>query len=174
MRIDRAVQFILMPGSCFLLFCVAANAAPPQALDKTVTVSFTNFVPALCSNGRYNTKARTTTQQIYISTKGRTFVKGVAHAGRLSGSHIAAPSQSRFHFSGNKLVAIFPSASGARREIISFDPSFHSCTAQLTYGEESGKPFTWTSLAGVRCTGTGKPEVSNVSCSIADGNVFAR
>ncbi|MBN9004843.1 MAG: hypothetical protein J0H40_05450 [Rhizobiales bacterium] len=169
------VQFILMPGSCFLLFCVAANAAPPQALDKTVTVSFTGFTPAVCGNGRHNNRSRTTTQRIYISTKGRLFVEGAAHSAVYSRKRRAPPSQAAFHFSGSKLVGTFASSvSGARREIISFDPSFHGCTAQVIVGEEPGRPFTWISLSGVRCTGTGKTEISNISCSIADGNVFAR
>lgn len=174
MRIDRMVQFILMPGSCFLLFCVAANAAPPQALDKTVTVSSTSFTPALCSNGRHNHTSRVSTQRIYISTKGRLFVELDARAGSYSRKRLKSSSQTSFHFSGNKLVGTAVSVSGARREIISFDPTFHSCTAQMIFGEEAGKPYTWTNLVGVRCTGTGKPEVSNISCSIADGNVFAR
>lgn len=173
MRIDRAAKFIPVLG--FSLFCVQANAAPPQALDKTVTVSFTGFTPALCANGRHNNRPRTTTQRIYISTKGRLFSEGEAHSAAYSRRGRKEPSRTAFHFSGSSLVGIFPSSvSGARREIISFDPSFRSCTAQVIVGEESGRPFTWISLSGVRCTGTGKTEISNISCSVADGNIFAR
>lgn len=174
MRVNQGIKFILTLSACSSIFCFSASAAPPQAFDKTVTISYSTFIPALCSNGRHNEKSRVTTQEVYISSKGRVFAKRMVHTGRYSGSRSAAPSEARFHFSGNKLVGIFPSISGARREIISFDSSFHSCTAEVMYGEEAGKPFTWTNLAHVKCTGTGKPEVSNVSCSISVGNVFAR
>jgi hypothetical protein len=175
MRIDRAVKSILIAGSCSSLLCVAASAAPPQALDKTVTVSFSGFTPALCANGRHNNRSRTITQRIYISTKGRLFVEGAAHSAVYLRKRRATPSQAAFHFSGSKLVGTFASSvSGARREIISFDPSFHGCTAQVIVGEEPSRPFTWISLSGVKCTGTGKTEISDISCSIADGNAFAR
>src|ERR1700728_4228905 len=106
------------------LLCVSANAAPPQALNKTVTVSFSQFVPAHCDNGADNKTSRNVSHQIYISTKGRLFAKMSANAGSghfiYSREGVAEPTPSSpFHFSGNKLVGTFVSVSGARQEIIS-------------------------------------------------------
>jgi hypothetical protein len=130
---SRAALWACVPIS---LLCVSANAAPPQALNKTVTVSFSHFIPAHCDNGADNKTPRDVSQQIYISTKGRLFAKLSAAAG--SGHHIysreglaePAPS-SPFHFSGNKLVGTFVSVSGARQEIISFDASYTRCTVAV-------------------------------------------
>jgi hypothetical protein len=174
MLINRAAKIIVALGLGSSSFCVPAKAVPPQALNKTVTISFTAFTPALC-NGRPNNRPRVTTQRIYISTKGRLFTEGAAHSGAYSRDLRAAPSQGPFHFAGDQLVGtIVSSVSGARREVISFDSSFHSCTAQVIVGEEAGRPIEWISLSGARCSGTGKTEVSNVSCSVTDGNVFAQ
>lgn len=169
----RPAKIFLALGFGSALFCVPAKAVPPQALNKTVTVSFTAFTPAIC-NGRPNERPRTTTQRIYISTQGRLFTEGAARSAAYSRDLRAAPSQGPFHFAGNHLVGTVVAISGARREVISFDSSFHSCTAQVIVGEEAGKPIEWISLSGARCSGTGKTEVSNVSCSIADGNAFAQ
>jgi hypothetical protein len=173
---SRAVLLACVPIS---LLCVSANAAPPEALNKTVTVSFSHFIPAHCDNGADNQTPRNVSQQIYISSQGRLFAKMSAAAG--SGQHtysregLAEPSPSSpFHFSGNKLVGTFVSVSGARQEIISFDASYTSCTVDVLTGRDSGKPFVWTNLAGVRCTGTGKAVVSNNSCSLSAGNSFAQ
>jgi hypothetical protein len=161
------------------LLCVSANAEPQQVLNKTVTVSFSHYVPAHCDNGADNHTPRNVSQQIYISTKGRVFAKLSANAGggrrSYSREGLAEPgASSPFHLSGNKLLGTFATVSGAAREIISFDASYTSCTVEVVTGRESGKPFVWTSLAGVRCTGTGQAVVSGNSCSVSEGNSFAR
>jgi hypothetical protein len=173
---SRAVMWACVPIS---LLCVPANAAPQQVLNKTITVSFSHYVPAHCDNGTDNQTPRNVSQQLYISTKGRVFAKLSANAG--SGRHnysregLAEPgASSPFHFSGNKLLGTFVQVSGAGQEIISFDASYTSCTVAVVTGRESGKPFVWTNLAGVRCTGTGKGVISNTSCSVSDGNSFAQ
>ena len=56
---------------------------------------------------------------------------------------------------------------------ISFDPSYQSCTADLIVGAEGDKPRVFKGLNGQTLTGTGKPVVSVVNCSIQDGNAFA-
>lgn len=172
----RATLWICVPIS---LLCVSAKAAPQQVLNKTVTVSFSQYIPGHCDNGTDNRTPRNVSQQLYISTKGRVFAKMAANAG--SGRHnysregFADPgASSPFHFSGNKLLGTFASVSGARQEIISFNASYTSCSVEVVTGRESGKPFVWTSLAGVRCTGTGQAVVSNTSCSVSEGNSFAQ
>jgi hypothetical protein len=173
---SRAALWACVPIS---LLCVSASAAPPQALNKTVTVSFSHFMPGHCDNGAENHTPRNVSQQLYISTKGRVFAKLSANAGsgrhNYSREHLAEPgASSPFHFSGNKLVGTSVQVSGAGQEIISFDASYTSCTVEVVTGRESGKPFVWTNLAGVRCTGTGQAVVSNNSCSVSEGNSFAQ
>ncbi len=75
--------------SVLLLSVIAGNvecarAAPPQALNKTVTVRWSSFLPANCANGTTNQVAREVTLQIYISTQGRLFSKLAARAGNSS------------------------------------------------------------------------------------------
>jgi hypothetical protein len=173
---SRAVLWAWIPIS---LLCASANAAPQQVLNKTVTVSFSHYIPAHCDNGADNQTPRNVSQQLYISTKGRVFAKLSANAG--SGRHnysregLTGPgASSPFHFSGNKLLGTFASVSGARQEIISFDASYTSCRVEVVTGRESGKPYVWTNLAGVRCTGTGQAVVSSTSCSVSEGNPFAQ
>ena len=171
-------DLVILPLACSLFSTVPAIAAPPQALNKTVILSFATLTPAHCDNGRDNETPRNTTHRVYISTKGRLFAEmSAVAAGRrtYSRDNLAEPSASSpFHFSGNKLIATFSSVSGARQETISFDPSFSRCTADVVFGRDSGKPYTWMNLAGHKCTATGKHQVSNVSCSVSEGNAFAR
>lgn len=178
MLIYRSANVILTWASCISLFSVSANAAPPEALNKTLTVSFSHFTPAHCDNGTDNRVARNVSEEIYISTRGRVFARLSATAGGGRNSYskegLAEPTSSPFHFSGNKLIGTFVTVSGAMQQVISFDASYRSCTVEVMTGHESGKSFVWTNLAGVRCIGTGKGQTSNTSCSVTEGNSFAR
>jgi hypothetical protein len=153
---------------------LAAEAAPQEALNKTVTVTFSHFTPAKCSDGSTNQYARNVTQLIYVSTQGRLFAKLAGRAGNASKERLVAPSGAgQFNFSGNKMVGTFPQVSGATRETITFDSSYQSCSAEVIAGTESGKPLVWVNLVGLTCTATGKSVISNVACSVRQGNSFA-
>jgi hypothetical protein len=161
-------------GISILLSGFAAVAAPQEALNKTLTVTFSHFVPAKCSDGSTNLPARNVTQLIYISTQGRLFAKIAGRAGNASKEWLVAPSGAgQFSFSGNKIVGTFPSVSGATRESITFDSSYQTCSAEVITGTESGKPYVWVNLVGLTCTATGKAVISNVGCSVRQGNAFA-
>src|ERR1700694_1267238 len=92
-----------------ILFCISvslfgftAEAAPPQALNRTVTVTFSHFTPANCADGTTNQTPRNVSQQIYISTQGRLFAKLAGRAGNASkGRDVAPSSSSEFHSAGN-------------------------------------------------------------------------
>lgn len=151
-----------------------ALAAPPQAQNKTVTLSFNHFVPANCADGSANRYPRSVTQHIYISTQGRLFAKLAARAGDAAKERLVAPSGSgEFRFSGDKIVGTFPQVSGATQVTIAFDASYQSCNATVVAGSEAGKPWSWINLVGVKCTATGKSVISNVACSVRQGNAFA-
>jgi hypothetical protein len=161
-------------GIAFALIWFRAEAAPPQALNKTITVTYNSFIPANCSDGTPNRYARNVTQQIYISTQGRLFAKLAGRAGNATGNRLVEPSASGiFHFSGNKIIGTFPVVSGASQVTVTFDDSYQNCSAEVINGSESGKPFVWVNLVGVKCTSTGKSTVSNISCSVRQGNAFA-
>ena len=156
------------------LFGFATEAAAQQALNKTVKVTFSFFVPADCADRSTNRYARDVTQEIYVSTKGRLFAKLAASAGRASAGRMVEPSRSgQFRLAGNQIVGVFVQASGAVQETITFDSSYQSCTAELLQGSEAGKTFSWVNLVGVKCDATGKGTFSNVACSVQQGNAFA-
>ena len=162
--------FCIVPS----FFTFTALAAPPQSLNKTVTVRYGHFTPATCSNGRPNRFTRAVTQQVYISTQGRLFARTSAAAGSASRQKDLEPSSSgQYRFSGDKIVSTRAAASGAIQETITFDSSYQNCSAEVVTGLEAGKPYVWISLFGHRCTATGRSVVSNVSCSVSQGNTFA-
>ncbi len=156
------------------VFGSTATAAPPQALNKTLELSWNMFTPADCADGTTNKVARNTNLQIYISSQGRFFVKWALRAGSASRDKEVAPSNaSNFSFAGDKIVGILPQVSGAVRQVITFDPSYQSCSVEMITGTEAAKPYTWINLLGVKCTATGKTVISGGSCSVHQGNSFA-
>jgi hypothetical protein len=150
-------------------------AAPPQAINKTISVSFTVSIPARRPDGSTMVGTRATTRQIYVSSQGRVFVRVSRRAGRRFQEREAGPSEGRnnFHFRGDRLVGVLQFRSGASQLSISIDPSGQSCQAQVIFGAEAGKPIVWKGLNGVMMTSTGKPTIGGVTCSIRSGNAFA-
>jgi hypothetical protein len=165
----------LASATAVISFCAAADAAPPQLLNKSISVSMTVTVPATGSGGRVLTRQRTIQRQIYVSSQGRLFIKISRRARGGASDDEVAPGEggSGLHFEGNQLVGTKGLVSGANRLTISFEPSFQSCSADMVIGTESGKPRVWKGLNGQTLTAAGKATVSGVSCSIREGNVFA-
>jgi hypothetical protein len=150
----------------------AAGAAALQ--NKTLVVTWSQFSPANCADGTINKDARNVTQQIYVSSRGRAFAKMSGRAGNASRDTLIEPGGGgTFHVSGNQIVGTFVQLSGAARETVTLDASGQSCKASVVVGTESGKPFTWRNLLGVTCTATGATTISNVGCSVREGNAFA-
>lgn len=160
-------------GMAILTLTCAAQAAPQQALNKTVQLAFNVFVPGKSPDGRTVNVTRNFTQQIYISSQGRLFTKMATRVSNLTGGKLDAPGEGNFRFVGDKIIGLNQHVSGASQQIITFDPGFQTCSASILAGTESGKPFSWKGLDGVIYTATGKVEISNVSCSISQGNAVA-
>lgn len=160
-----AIAAVLMP--------CAAQAAPQQLLKKSIAVSYAHYLPAKGADGSTNTTPRNVAMTIYVSELGRIFAKSTARAANYSTQKAIAPDAGRYIFSGDKIVATFPQASGAVQLIISFDPSFKSCKINLVAGKETGKPYVWVGLSGVTYTATGPSEFTNTACSISEGNAVA-
>jgi hypothetical protein len=152
----------------------AANAAPPQLLNKTVFVSFSISVPAKGAGGSILTGSRNSQRVIYISSAGRVFARATRQEGRgNSETKEAGPETVTVGVAGNKIVGGMKLPSGAAQLTVDFDPSFQSRTAQVFAGGESGKPIVFKGLNGVMYTATGKMQFSNASCSIREGNALA-
>ena len=154
----------------------AANAAPDQLRNKSISVAFSVSIPAKGSNGTTRQNTRQSYRQIYISSQGRVFIKTMKKVKGFSKDREIGPGDGEggtLRFVGNRMVGVLSFASGASQLSISFDPSFQSCSASVIMGAESGKPIIWKGLDGVMYTSTGKPSVSSPSCSISDGNAFA-
>jgi hypothetical protein len=170
--LSRAINALIIAIGISTLTC-AAQAAPQQALNKTVQLTFNVYVPGKSPDGRTVNVTRNFTQQIFISSQGRLFAKMATRAVNLTGGKLDGPGEGSFRFVGDKIVGLNQHVSGASQQIITFDPSFQTCSASILAGTESGKLFSWKGLDGVIYTATAKPEISGVSCSISQGNAVA-
>lgn len=154
----------------------AAQSAPRQLLNKTVRVSFTLTNTLRRPDGRIVTGGKSVVQLFYVSSAGRIFVKriadgqsGEAGPGEATTNSGIARSAS---FQGGKLIAIANRGGGAGRTIVSFEPSYASCTADMQYGKPEGQTVTRRGPRGgiLELIST---SYSGQSCSIMDGNQVA-
>lgn len=152
----------------------AAQPAPRQLLGKTVRVSFVLTNTLRRPDGRMVTGGGPIVQLFYVSSAGRIFVKRIA-AGR---SGEAGPDEATTNagiarsasFHGGRLIAIAGRGGGAGRTVVSFDPSFASCTVDVQYGKPDGGRVTRRGPRGgvLELIST---SYSGQSCSVADGNL---
>ena len=164
-------------SACLVSSPLWAGDAPPQLRNKTLSVSWTTERTFRLPNGRERQSAFTVNRTIYVSAAGRFFVK-VSVASR---NAEVAPGDKQPHggardvtFSGGKIIGFAErgKGAGAGRMIISFDPSYSSCTVNVSFGTQAGQHMTFKNKAGMQV------EVldfhfSGQQCSIRDGNAFA-
>lgn len=151
-----------------------AHAAPQQALNKSVTVSFSVTIPARGSDGSTQANPRAITRTYYISSQGRVFARADRRVGsKLQDRVEKGPGETNMRISGNSMVGVIVFPSGAMQITVNFDPSFSSCSARTIMGAESGKPIVYKGLDGKTYTQTGPAQVSGASCSVSAGNAFA-
>jgi len=157
--------------------CHPVLAAPSGLLNKTIHISIGMFIPGKSATGATNPIGRTMATTIYVSSAGRIFAKRVSRAKGYGEDKLSAPDNRSgpggFRFAGNSLVATTTFGNAAGQLTISFDDGFRSCHADLIVGGQNGAPITWVSLGGEKYTQTGRPSISQQSCSIQDGNAFA-
>ncbi len=163
----------LIAVSLLLLSCTsAARAAPPQLLNKTIISSYTVATPAIEDDGRQIVASRTAQRRIYISSAGRIFEKRVQSGGKSRKEAELDPSNTRLHFAGAKLRAFVPRVEGVTLIEYTFDPSFRTCDVAVVNARGEGQARKWRSLGGRMRTAAGPTTMSNVSCSITDGNAL--
>lgn len=155
----------------------ASLAAPSGLLNKSIHISYATFIPARTVDGRINRGTRKVSMTIYVSSAGRIFLKKVNRTGGFGRDFEAAPERTAhgFHFAGSTLVGVLGARSGnmAAQWRVSFDSSFQTCSAEVIVGGTGGAPISWIGLNGERYTATGHPNVSDVACSVENGNAFA-
>lgn len=169
-------RLMLISAAGLLLSGGIALAVPAQLYNKTVTVSATISVNAVADDGTSVNRPRTVQRIIYISTKGRLFVRVERQVGKRSTSAERGPevTSKAFRFEGSKLVGVLKFPSGAAQMVISFDSGFTSCSTSMLFGRENGQGIRFRGLNGKMYTQQGAFNVSGQSCSIRDGNPFAQ
>lgn len=170
---ERKIREIAVLAMAGALIGGAAHAAPQQALNKSVTVSFSITVPARGSDGSSQANPRAVTRTYYISSQGRVFARADRRVGKNQDRLEKGPGETNMRISGNSMVGVIVFPSGAMQLTVNFDPSFSSCSARAIVGAEGGKPIVYKGLDGKTYTQTGPAQVSGVSCSVAAGNAFA-
>jgi hypothetical protein len=153
----------------------SAASAPPQLHNKTIRISFSVSIEARAQDGTMTKVPRSVDRVIYVSTKGRVFVRSSRRAGRYSSEAERGPgvTSGSFRFSGNRMIGTMRFISGAGQLTVTFNPTFTGCTAEGILGHEAGKAFTFKGLNGKTYTALGRPNISGQTCSVSDGNPFA-
>jgi hypothetical protein len=151
----------------------AAHAAPSDAFNKTVTMSWSTSGMATSEDGQQRSYNNINTRTVYISSAGRTFLRMSLRGGKAARSGERGPgeaSNGSVSLQGNRLLGVETFDGGARQYVATFDPGFTSCTLQVTDGKSGtanvkrkgpdGRMYSVTST-------TGSP-----SCSVQSGNAF--
>lgn len=184
-----AISFVCSLAA--LITAREAAATPAKELyGKSITVSwFESRSQNVRPGGLQNPKI-----SIYVSTAGRAFTRvfvalgkgrwGFGHGGNvLTSSADQGPSEgqspgakvSGTEFAGHSLSMTSVFESCARRISVEFDDRFTSCQARVLYGKEVGhSTIRHTSMFGGQTVEVGAIEVSGVTCSVKEGNVFTQ
>jgi hypothetical protein len=167
--VKRSIVVCLLSA---LTYPAVAAAAPPQLLNKTIISAYTVTVPAFEDDGRQIVARRTAERRIYISSAGRVFEKRVQSGRKARRESELDPTNTKLQFVGSKLRAFIPRVSGVTLIEYTFDPSFRTCDVTVISGQTDGRARKWRSLGGRLRTAAGPSTLSNVSCSIAEGNAL--
>ena len=152
----------------------AARAAPSEAFNKTVTMSWSTSGMATTENGQTRSYNNINTRTVYISSAGRTFLRMSLRGKKMGRSGERGPddagAKGSVRLEGNRLVGTEAFESGARQYIATFDPSFSSCTLQVIDAKSGSAAIKRKGPDGRMYTvtaSTGSP-----SCSVQSGNAF--
>jgi hypothetical protein len=168
----------------------AAPAPPKELYGKSIVLSWSETRTG--ESGGFRTLSLQ--MSIYISTEGRTFrrmvvSRGNRRRGLFGGMRHASASREHgpgegpppgvkagsTQFAGHSLIMTTEFQSGARQITVDFDSSFTSCQAKVVHGKEAGVgAIRQTSVFGGEQVGARAIEVSGVTCSVREGNVFTQ
>lgn len=173
-------------GLCLLLAlgCQTAQAAPPQLYGKSVVVSWTESrVQRNAGEMQWRSVSVQVGENIYVSTAGRLFSRMTFASHRGSGSmeQVGASGRSStggtrvVQFQGHSLVTMAMFHGGARHIQINFDTGFSGCSASVILGRAAGAgTFTLKGAISGGVIEVQSQSVSGATCSLRDGNVFAK
>ena len=142
---------VLSVGGIVFVTSLAAAAPPTHLFGKSVTVSWTeNRVQRDIDKQQPHSITSTVQWTMYVSMAGRHFVRqqrsssggggGSNTRDRAPGDGPAAGVQSgTINFNGTTMTQSAQYESGARQIVVSFDPSFGSCSARIIQGREGGR-----------------------------------
>ena len=174
---------LILPATLFMSVGVS-HAAPSQLYNKTVSIGWSVQNMMRDPDGKEHGGGSNISYIIYISSAGRPFERATRAVGKQSNTGNSDPGTTTskngeargLRFEGNTLVANRDysggGGSGAMRAVISFDPSYTSCTLQVTHGKEGNAVMKRRSPDGVMREIL-STTVTNTSCSVRDGNAFA-
>jgi hypothetical protein len=165
-----------------------AGSAPRELYGKSFTVSWSEtLTQRFESDQRVRPTGRSVQMNIYVSSGGRPFVRVISsgiggHSRHELGGRSASPTslaetapteaaKDRVVFEGRSIVVYRQFRSGARRIAIESDGT--SCKAAVLHGREGGKSIAQYST-GFGAAEILSVEVSAVSCSVREGNVFGQ
>ena len=175
------VQLFLVVLSIFLspVSLFADDGAPVTLRNKTITVAWTVQRTVMTPRGERQSPQFNQQRTIFVSSAGNVFVKsavegpgGTNEAELAPGDKTPKGGAREVHFAGGKLIATAQRGKGAGRMMVSFDPSYSSCSVDLTFGRPAGERMTFRNRNGVLVELLGVT-YSGQRCSIQDGNAFA-
>jgi hypothetical protein len=180
---NRWVAFVTIASSSTLLSVQAlAGAVPPALLNKTITLTWNIRVSFRKAGGTVSTIDAPRERVVYVSDKGRLFVREKRTVGRGPLDHVEerAPGNSAnytgnastIHFEGNQLVAITGQVDGANIMRATFDSAFSSCSMEWMSGKSGSGHRLWKGLDGANYEIV-SASPGAMSCNIRAGNAFA-
>jgi hypothetical protein len=159
----------------------ASAQAPAQLYNKTIQAGWTASAVRTGPDGQKSNSTTAVYHTVYVSSAGRLFERASRagtgkKGGRKQTDNAPGATSNRggeatgLRFQGRTLVGSTAFAQGARRWVVSFDPSFSSCTVTVTFGREGGG-LKRRGIDGVMYT-IESMTASGESCSIREGNPF--
>jgi hypothetical protein len=172
----KAISYLAAALSTLVISGSASAGAPPVQLhNKTIIVSWsqTNVWRRL-SNGQNGSSNVTMEGTLYISSAGRPFTRIKSTAGTYNRGRDVPPDESsgRFRFDGNIMTSFMGREGLLWRITVRFEPSFTGCDATINVARE-GRAAKVTGVDGDRYENL-STRVGAASCSMRDGNAFAR
>lgn len=154
----------------------AFAATPHQAINKTVHTTYTFAVQAISASGKAVNASVLATHNIYVSSAGRLFDRGSYSSGSAKMGGDGAPDAGMnnmgevrsLRFEGNRIVGDVAYTNGARRFVVTFDPSFSSCEVSVILGRTGGT--TKRKGPDGQLYTIESAELTSRSCSIQAGN----
>jgi hypothetical protein len=176
--------FAVMGALTLLSATAHAGSAPKELYGKSIILTWTEYQNVRCC-GRPNFRDVVIqfSRKIYISTAGRPFSRFGQTSPAGEGTHEEVGSSginaqggpTQTLFSGRTMTILGSSGGHARRTVVNFNENFSTCDTQIVFAKQAG-----LGVVMGRNMHTGEPvemrssKVTNVSCSVRDGNVFAQ